>query len=109
MKAFVIAPALSSRLDRWTGDQAASDRAETELEGTLEALRGMGIEAQGHVGAHDPLQAAIDGLREFPADEIILVAQTGSDANWLEEGLVETLRSRTSVPVSHIAIDGQTS
>ena len=104
-KAFVVATALSSRLDRWTGDQAASDRAAQELEGALATLGELGIEAQGQVGSHDPYQAALDGLREFPADEIVLAMHTGDDANWLEEGVVEKLRSRTSVPVTPVVVE----
>jgi len=104
-KAFVVATALSSRLDRWTGDQAASDRAAQELQGTMAAMDELGIEAEGQVGSHDPFQAALDGLREFPADEIVLVTHRGEDANWLEAGVVEKLRSRTSVPVTPIVVE----
>src|SRR5262249_8856843 len=57
-EAFVIAPALSSRLDWLTGDQAVYDRAAAELESTLAALEAVGIEAHGRVGAADPVQAA---------------------------------------------------
>ena len=38
MKAFVVAPALSSTLDRWTGDQEAYDKADAQLQATLAAL-----------------------------------------------------------------------
>jgi hypothetical protein len=57
------------------------------------------------VGAHDPLQAADDGLREFPADAIVFATHPDGRANWLEEGVVETARRRSSVPVSHVVVD----
>src|SRR5262249_14519311 len=79
-KAFVVAPALSSRLDLWTGDQAAYDEASQKLAETLEALGKMGVEAKGRIGSHDPLQAAADGLSEFPADAIIFATHAEGEA-----------------------------
>ena len=103
-KAFVVAPAISSRLDRLTGDQAAYDDASTRLDATLESLRALGVDAQGRIGAHDPLQAAADGLRQFPADTIIFATHAEDDENWLEKGVVETARSRTNIPVEHVVV-----
>jgi hypothetical protein len=103
-KAFVVAPALSSRLDLWTGDQAAYDEASTKLAETLEALEAMGVDAKGRIGPHDPLQAAEDGLREFPADAIIFATHADGEANWLEQGVVETARARTNIPVEHVVV-----
>jgi len=105
MKAFVVAPALSSTLDRWTGDQTAYDKADAQLQATLAALNALGVEATGKIGSHDPLQATIDGLREFPADAIVLATHEGGHAHWLEEGLVDSIGSVTKVPVSHVVVD----
>lgn len=103
-EAFVVAPAVSSRLDRWTGDEQAYAGAEEHLEQTLGALRGLGLEARGHVGAHDPLQAADEALREFPADELVLALARDQGTAWLEEGVVETARERYSVPVRSLTL-----
>lgn len=102
--AFVIAPTVASRVDWLTGDQAAYDRAAGELDETLAALESVGIDAHGRVGAADPVQAAADGLREFPADAIVLVTRPDG-ASWLEEGVLETLQSRAGVPVRHVAVE----
>jgi GABA permease len=101
---FVVAPAVSSRLDRWTGDEHAYASADDHLEQTLGALRGVGVEARGHVGAHDPLQAADDGLREFPADELVFALAGEGGSAWLENGVVETARDRYTVPVRSLAL-----
>jgi hypothetical protein len=103
--AFVVAPALASRLDWVTGDQAAYDRAMAELDATVAALEAAGIEAQGHIGAQDPLQAAADGLREFPAEAIVVVTSTSDEASWLEEGLIAKLQEQAPVPVTHVIVD----
>jgi hypothetical protein len=104
-EALIVAPALGSRVARWTGDEAAYEDAKTHLDATLAALAGMGVEARGHVGSHDPIQAADEGLREFPADEIVFATRAGADVNWLEDGIVETAQSRYDVPVTHLAVD----
>ena len=45
--------------------------------------------ASGRVGARDPLQRADDGLREFPAGEILFVVRPSGETSWLEDGVVE--------------------
>ena len=75
--AFVVAPAVSSRLDRITGDEAAFTRANENLESTLDSLEGVSSSRRGKIGSHDPLQAVGEALREFPAEEILVPA--GSD------------------------------
>jgi nucleotide-binding universal stress UspA family protein len=102
----VIAPALGSRTARWTGDDHAYRDAEEHLEVTLEALDELRVEARGHVGAHDPLQAVEDGLREFPADEIVLAVHPAGRTNWLEEGVADDARSRYPCPVRVVTVGG---
>lgn len=99
---FVVVPAVSSRVARWTGDEQAYADAKGHLDSTLRVLADLGLEATGHVGSHDPLQATDDGLREFPADEIVFVLHGGDEADWLEQGVVEIGRRRYSVPVREL-------
>jgi hypothetical protein len=103
--AYVVAPAVSSRVSRWTGDEQAYSEAEANLESTVEALSKLGVEANGRLGPHDPLQAADDGLREFPADEIVFIASGREDANWLEQGVLDAARARYGLPVRALAED----
>jgi hypothetical protein len=78
--AYVVAPALSSGLDRLTGDQTAYEKAEEHLESTLQSLDGLTASRRGKVGSHDPLQAIEEALREFPAEEILVPAQSDRSA-----------------------------
>jgi hypothetical protein len=100
---FVVAPAVSSRLARITGDEAAYQRAKDRLETTVQRLAELGLEASGHVGSHDPLQAADEGLREFPADEVVFALHPGEETDWLEQGVVEAARARYRVPVRELS------
>jgi hypothetical protein len=103
-RVFVVAPALGSRTARWTGDDHAYQDAQRHLDATLAALSSLGVDARGHIGPHDPLQAADDGLREFPADEIVFAVHPSTDANWLEHGVVDDARARYPVPVRELVL-----
>jgi hypothetical protein len=61
------------------------------------------VVAPGQVSSHDPLQAADDGLREFPADEVVAVLHRSDETDWLEQDVVDLGRERCSVPVREIA------
>jgi hypothetical protein len=105
--AYVVAPAVSSQVGRWTGDEQAYGDAQANLESTVKALSGLGVEADGHLGPHDPLQAADDGLREFPADEIVFVWSSQDETAWLEQGVADTARTRYRLPVRAFAEVGR--
>ncbi len=105
-EAFVVVPTLSSRLDWLTGDQDAYDRASTELDATLAGLATAGIQARGHIAAHDPIQAAADGLREFPADAILVITSAGETAAAAEPDVAESLRTSTTLPVTQVTAAG---
>jgi hypothetical protein len=105
-EAFVTAPALASRLGRWTGDEASYEAAKRHLDETLQVLTALGVEASGKIGASDPIQAADDALRLFAADEIVIATHPDSEANWLEQDVVDTARSRYGLPVTHIVGHG---
>jgi hypothetical protein len=105
LEVLVVAPALGSRLSHWTGDDHARHDAEGNLERTVAALAAAGITARGEVGSDDPVQAADDALREFPADEIVFATHPDDHANWKERGVVEIARDRYDLPVAHVDVD----
>jgi hypothetical protein len=97
----VIAPAVRSRIAHWTGDDSQRDEAEGHLADSLDGLEAAGIHALGKVGSDDPIQAADDGLRTFPADEVVFVTSRG-DGNWLERGVIDVARKRYDLRITHI-------
>ena len=103
-ESFVAAPAAGSRLDRLTGDEAGYMKAQSHLDETLAELAAVpGLDVKGgKVGSHDPIQAADESLREFPADEILFALDPGASPDWLEEGAVELAQSRYGIPVTKI-------
>lgn len=102
-KAYVVAPAAGSRLDRLTGDESGYAQAQSHLDETLAELatiRGLTVEG-GKIGSHDPIQAADESLREFPADEIAFAFDPAS-AKWMEDGAVGVAESRYGIPVTRM-------
>jgi hypothetical protein len=57
------------------------------------------------VGDADPLQAAADALRVFPADELVVATHPEGRSNWLARGVVERARRRFGLPVVHVVVD----
>ena len=101
VEAFVIAPELRSRLAHWTGDDSQQGHAVRHLGETLNGLEAAGVPASGMVGSDDPIQAADDALRTFPADELVLVTDA-ERANWLEGDALSATRERYGIPVTHV-------
>ncbi len=102
----VVCPALNSRLKTFTSDEdPAREAAQARLDVTLARLRSVGIEAQGEVGDGDPLVAVDDAMRTFGPNEIVISTHPPGRSNWLERGIVESVRARYDVPVTHVVVD----
>ena len=102
----VVAPAADlSPLD-WLANDESEARAEA-AERAREAEQAVASEAaavETEAGDTDPVHAIEDALREFPADELLLVTHADEDAGWLEEGTAEEALSRFDLPVTHFVV-----
>lgn len=79
----VVAPAAPASRLRALADDVDDERraAAARLESLLAKLRSAGVAASGHVDDEgDPHSALADGLREFGADEVLLVP--GDERGW---------------------------
>ncbi len=100
----VVAPASEiSRLDWLTNaeDDARTEAASLAVK-TAEATPTEDVEAR--VGDPSPVKAIEDALREFPADEVLVVTRPDNDASWLEEGSGETAQTRFRLPVIRVTV-----
>jgi hypothetical protein len=81
----IVAPAAPASRLRALADDVDVERrsAAARLESLLVTLRSTDVEASGHVDDEgDPRSALADGLREFGADEVLLVP--GNERGWPE-------------------------
>jgi hypothetical protein len=101
----VVAPALNDRLRHWLSDSdEARRRASGRLLGCLAALESADVDAEGMIGDADPLQAALDALALFPADEIVVATHPAGRSNWLARGFVGRLCEASDLPVLHVSV-----
>jgi len=90
----VLAPARIGFLDRWASDvEGARSGAQQDLVATVAALAKAGIAAEARVGDEDVVQAVEDQLQSFPAAEVILVVDEGSEEEAAGKAVAE-LQSR---------------
>lgn len=105
---FVIAPALAeSAIDH---EMAATDEgikeAQERLNTIIAELRRVGLAAVGEVGDSDPVVAIGDGLREFEADEIIIVGHTEEQQKYGEKELWNRVQNQFHQPVVELVVGG---
>jgi hypothetical protein len=100
----VIAPASGiSRLDWLTNaeDDARAD-AGSLADRTAEAAPTTDVQAE--VDDSDPVKAIEDALREFPADEVLVISHLDDDASWLEAGSGKTAQTRFTLPIRLVTV-----
>lgn len=65
----------------------------------------MDIEIVGEVGDPDPYTAAMDAVREYAPDEIIVSTKPTTVSGWLRRDLIERLSDASGLPVEHVVTD----
>jgi len=93
----VVVPVPSHALDRWmSAEDDARYEAEARLARSAGALVAAGLPVSGSVGDHDPAQALEDELRDFPADEVVLLIPDGKDP-------LAKIESRLGIPLRRVS------
>jgi hypothetical protein len=70
----------------------------------LSSLARGGVFAWGRTGPSDPLAAVADALRQFAADEILVVADAGSESHRLGVSTARRLLREFGLPVAHVRV-----
>ena len=99
----VVSPASKLSPVQWLTNEEDDARADAEerAERTAEKLPDGTTSAE--VGDVDPVQAAEDALREFDAEEILVVVPAGDEASWLDRASLETGFERFGLPVHYVS------
>jgi len=63
------------------------------------------IDAVGEVGDPDPYTAAMDAVREYDPDGIIVSTKPATISGWLRRDLVERIEDASGLPVEHVVTD----
>lgn len=104
----VIAPVSKVSPLEWLTNDEDAKRAEAQ-EVADQAANAVGdmASADAEIGDSDPVQAVEDALREFPADEILMVIAPKDERSWLEEGSVSAAIGRFGVPVKPLLVSSE--
>ena len=104
----VLVPILASRSHYWASDlDREREEARERLEASLAWAAEQGFAAKGEVGDADPLVAIEDELRDFGADEVIVVTHSGERTSWLANRMLGHLARELDVPVREVALGGE--
>ena len=102
----VVAPAADVSFLEWlTNDE---DEARREAEEAAQRVAAAADDARVEVDRTsqdtDAAQAIGDALRNFPADEIVVVTRPGDDTTWLEDETVRASLDAHGIPVRHLEL-----
>lgn len=86
-------------------DDAVFDAAQARVDLALGFVRSEGINAVGEVGDQDPYAAAMDAVREYEPDSIIVSTFPESRSGWLRRDLIDRLEQASGLPVEHVVAD----
>jgi hypothetical protein len=86
-------------------DDSVFDAAQTRVDLAVGFVRSEGMEAVGEVGDPDPYAAAMDAVREYDPDAIIISTYPESRSGWLRRDLLERIRQASGLPVEHVVAD----
>jgi hypothetical protein len=86
-------------------DDAVFDAAQARVDLALGFLRSEDIDAVGEVGDADPYAAAMDAVREYEPDGIIISTYPESRSGWLRRDLIDRLHQASGLPVEHVVTD----
>jgi hypothetical protein len=102
----VVAPASDVSPLQWlANDEDAARRDAAEIARSAEqAVEPEARAVETEVGDSDPVQAIEDALRQFPADEVIVVTNPDYRAGWLEQDAAAEAEERFGVPVTHLVV-----
>jgi hypothetical protein len=101
----VVTPALPSRLEWLASDtDKAREHADERLRAVLGQIAELGSDAEGEVGADDPMLAFEEAIRDFQPDHLVIALRADDDSGWQERGLLDQLQQRFGLPVTAFSV-----
>jgi hypothetical protein len=102
-EAMIVAPVVASSPLRELSDDVdrEAEAARRRLRAALERLRVEGVKADGRVDIARPMDSLMDGLREYPPNEVVMLPR--GEPGWEGAGeLAERVRTETGLPVTAV-------
>lgn len=109
-EAMIVAPVVAhSRLAELSDDVDREVQvAERRLEGALRRLRDAGVKAEGRTDIAHPTDSLMDGLREYPPNEVVMLPDR--ETSWEPAAeLAARVREEAGLPVTTVGSSARTS
>lgn len=106
----VVAPAAKVSWLGWltNAEDDARREAEQAAAQVAEAVAGDAhVEVDPTSQNTDAAEDVADALRNFPADEIVVLTRPGDDTSWLEDETVRAAVDAHGIPVRHVELAGR--
>ena len=87
-------------------DEEATEEARERLRAVLAELTEMGAQAEGHLGAADPVEAVEDTLADRQFDEVIVATLPHRVSRWLGSDVPDQIGRRFALPVTTVVARG---
>jgi hypothetical protein len=100
-EALIVAPVVASSPLRELADDVDREQAAAgrRVDDAVAQLEEGGVLARGRVDVASPMDSLLDGLREFPPNEVVMLP--GSESGWDgASGLAERVRAEAGLPVT---------
>ena len=101
----VCVPRTNPRHGNIIYDEAVFQAAQVRVDLARGFLRELGIEAVGEVGDPDPYTAAMDAVREWHPDRVVVSTKPATVSGWLRRDLIERITEASGLPVDHVVVD----
>ena len=83
-------------------DEEATEEARARLSDVLAELTELGADANGHLGAADPVEAVEDTLADRGFDEILVATLPQRMSRWLGADVPDQIQRRFGLPVTTV-------
>jgi len=102
----IVAPATEVSKLGWLTNDEDDARAEARqaARDAADAVDASSVEIDRTSHDTDAAQAVADALRNFPADEIVVVTRSGESSSWLEDETVAAALELSAIPVRRVEL-----
>src|SRR5919107_1091948 len=102
---YVVVPQTRPRHGMVVYDDAVRDAAQVRVDLTCAYMDEEGLEGKGEVGDADPYTAAMDAIRHYGIDEVIVSTRPAATSGWMRRDLPERIQQDSGLPVQHVVVD----
>jgi hypothetical protein len=80
----------------------AREAAKADLDAAVAKLRGAGLDADGVVGDHSPMEAVAEAWSPGAYDEVMVCTLPGATSKWMLQDFPHRVGKLCDVPVAHV-------